>query len=102
MIAEEMRDPIPLGFGFVTTTRAGTYKDFTLLLMLCWMRIQDMITEIGLTLVFFGAVRAKERTFMGFHMVVHSALKPFCFGADRTDKMTSFILDIFIHGDSCC
>jgi hypothetical protein len=79
MVSEKMRDPIALGFGFVTTSRTGTHKEFALLLILCWMRIQDMITEIGFTLVFLCAVRAKEGTFVSFHMVVHRALKPFGF-----------------------
>ncbi len=102
MVSKEVRNPIAFGFWFMPTSRTGTYKDLTLLLMLCWMRIQDMITKIGFTLVFFGAMRAKERTFMCFHMVVHGALKPLCLGTDRAYKMTSFILNVFIHRDSCC
>lgn len=97
MVSEEMRNAVSFGFGLMSASRDRANKELALLLIRSWMCIQNMITKIGFALVFFRAVGAEERSFMCFHMVVHGALKPFGFVADRTDKMTSFILDIFIH-----
>ncbi len=97
MISEEMRNAVSFGFGLMPTARNGANKEFTLLLIGSRMCIKNMIAKIGFTLVFLGAMGAEERSFMSFHVVVHGALKPFRFVADRTDEMTSFIFDIFIH-----
>ncbi len=97
MISEEVRNAVSFGFGLMSTASDRASEEFTLLLIGGWVCIQNMIAKIGFTLVFLGAVGTEERSFVSFHMIVHSALKPFCFVADRTDKMTSFIFDIFIH-----
>jgi hypothetical protein len=100
MIAKEMRNAISFRFRFMSTASHWAHKEFTLLLIGLRMSIKNMVAKIGFTFIFLRAMRAKEWSFVCFHMVVHSALKPFRFVTDRTDKMTSFILKIFIHCDA--
>lgn len=102
MVAKKVRDTIPFGFGFMRTPWNGANKDLSFLLIGCWMRIQDMITEIGFTFVFFATMGAQERSIMSFQVIVHGTLKSLCFVTMRTYKMTSFVLDIFVHGGKFC
>lgn len=97
MIAEEMRNAISFRFRFMSTPRNRADEEIALLLVGLRMGIKNMIAKIGFTLVFFRAVRTEEGSFMCFHVIMHSALKSFCFSADGADKMTGFIFKIFIH-----